>query len=65
MVVESVGRGLHTMEITRKMIDELRQHLERAAQEAGYNFRDPKIVAISQKLDELIVAHMMQPLKRH
>lgn len=52
------------MEITRKMIDELRQHLERAAQEAGYNFRDPKIVAISQKLDELIVAHMMQPLKR-
>ncbi|MFY0545081.1 Spo0E family sporulation regulatory protein-aspartic acid phosphatase [Brevibacillus sp. H7] len=52
------------MEITRKMIDELRQQLERAAKEVGYNFLDPEIVAISQQLDKLIVAHMLQLSKR-
>jgi hypothetical protein len=52
------------MEITRMMIDELRQQLEREAKEAGYNFLDPKIVEISQQLDKLIVAHMTQLSKR-
>jgi hypothetical protein len=52
------------MEITRSMIDELRHQLERAAQEVGYNFLDPEIVAISQQLDKLIVAHMLQLAKR-
>lgn len=52
------------MEITYAMIDELRQQLQQAAQEAGYNFLDPRIVEISQKLDKLIVAHMSQMEKR-
>jgi len=51
------------MEITLQMIEELRLHLEKAAMEAGYNFVDPRIVEISQKLDELIVSHM-QLMKR-
>jgi hypothetical protein len=52
------------MEITRNMIDELRQQLERAAKEVNYNFLDPHIVEISQQLDKLIVAHMAQIAKR-
>lgn len=52
------------MEITSKMIDDLRQKLERAAKKAGYNFLDPEIVKISQQLDKLIVAHMTQDEKR-
>jgi hypothetical protein len=52
------------MEITRNMIDELRKQLERSAKEANYNFLDPHIVEISQRLDQLIVAHMAQLAKR-
>ncbi|EST52427.1 sporulation protein Spo0E [Brevibacillus panacihumi W25] len=52
------------MEITSKMIDDLRQKLESAAKNAGYNFLDPEIVRISQQLDKLIVAHMRQYEKR-
>lgn len=56
--------GVNTMEITSKMIDDLRNKLESAAKNAGYNFRDPEIVRISQQLDKLIVAHMQQDEKR-
>ncbi|CAJ1002564.1 MULTISPECIES: aspartyl-phosphate phosphatase Spo0E family protein [Bacillales] len=52
------------MKITQKKIDDLRQQLERAAKDAGYNFNDPKIVRMSQQLDRLIVAHMLQYAKR-
>lgn len=52
------------MEITSRMIDDLRQKLERAAKDAGYNFLDPEIVKISQQLDKLIVAHMLKYAKR-
>lgn len=50
--------GVGSVEITNQMIDDLRRKLERAAEDAGYNFRDPEIVRISQQLDKLIVAHM-------
>ncbi|EMT54044.1 MULTISPECIES: aspartyl-phosphate phosphatase Spo0E family protein [Brevibacillus] len=56
--------GVDTMEITQKMIDDVRRQLEQAAKNAGYNFLDPEIVKISQKLDKLIVAHMIQDGKR-
>lgn len=56
--------GIGSMEITSKMIDELRQKLETAAKSRGYNFLDPEIVRISQKLDKLIVAHMRNGEKR-
>ena len=46
------------MEVTLKMIEDLRLHLEKTAMELGYNFVDPRVVEISQKLDELIVSHM-------
>ncbi|QQE76262.1 aspartyl-phosphate phosphatase Spo0E family protein [Brevibacillus composti] len=52
------------MEITQKMIDDVRQQLEVAVRESGYNFLDPEIVKISQQLDKLIVAHMTQDSKR-
>jgi hypothetical protein len=52
------------MEITNKMIDDLRQKLEYTAKRRGYNFLDPEIVKISQQLDKLIVAHMRNDEKR-
>ncbi|USG68065.1 aspartyl-phosphate phosphatase Spo0E family protein [Brevibacillus ruminantium] len=52
------------MEITQKMIDDVRQQLEQAVKNSGYNFLDPEIVKISQHLDKLIVAHMTQDAKR-
>lgn len=56
--------GVGSMEITQKMIDDVRQQLEEAVRESGYNFLDPEIVKISQQLDKLIVAHMTQDSKR-
>lgn len=52
------------MNSTSKSIEELRSHLELAAKKSGYNFLDPKIVKISQQLDQLLVAHMKHSRKR-
>lgn len=52
------------METTAKMIEELRSYLENAAKQTGFNFLDPNILKISQQLDKLIVAQMMNLSKR-
>jgi hypothetical protein len=58
------GGGIGSMDQTRKKIEELRQRLEKEAQKTGYNFLDPEIVRISQELDRLIVADMLQIIKQ-
>jgi len=44
-------------------IEELRRQLLKAAKEAGFDFRDPKIQQISEELDKLIVASMQRTNK--
>lgn len=41
-------------------IFELRKKLEEKTKEVGYDFKNPKVMQISKKLDALIVKHMKQ-----
>jgi hypothetical protein len=52
------------MGVTSKKIEELRQTLQKAAKDINYNFLNPDLLRISQKLDQLIVGHMRQGSKK-
>lgn len=43
-------------------IKDLRSLLETTAEECKYNFHDPKVVCLSQKLDQLILQEMKEKI---